>query len=74
MTSRTEDASAPPSLTRELHTAENDLAKERAQLREIADFIHDPAYDFAARRSLAKRLDLPGPGPAPTTASGTQAP
>ncbi|MEV6841093.1 hypothetical protein AB0N17_42575 [Streptomyces sp. NPDC051133] len=66
MTSRSEatDTTPLPQSTA-LRAAENDLQKLRGRLRTVADFIHDPAHDFAARHALALRLGLPVPTPAP---------
>ncbi|WP_189268699.1 hypothetical protein [Streptomyces fuscichromogenes] len=48
-----------------LRSAENDLQRLRGRLRTVAEFIHDPAIDFAARHALAQRLGLPMPTPTP---------
>jgi hypothetical protein len=44
---------------------ENDLQKLHGRPRTDAAFIHDPAIDFAARYTLAQRLDMPVTSPAP---------
>ncbi|MBP5888705.1 MULTISPECIES: hypothetical protein [Streptomyces] len=48
-----------------LRAAENDLQTLRGRLRTVAEFIHDPAHDFAARHALALSLGLPVPTPTP---------
>ncbi|MGP3950960.1 hypothetical protein [Streptomyces sp. 7N604] len=66
MTNSTEATDTTPlPQTSDLRSAENDLQKLRVRLRTVAEFIHDPAIDFAARHTLAQRLDLPVPTPAP---------
>lgn len=68
MTSRpeaTDNTPLPQSIA--LRSAENDLQRLRGRLRTVAEFIHDPAIDFAARHALAQRLGLPVPTPAPAT-------
>ncbi|MDR3083695.1 MAG: hypothetical protein LBV60_22730 [Streptomyces sp.] len=46
-----------------LATAEDDLATLRARIAIVTTFIHDPAWDDTARRTLARRLGLPEPTP-----------
>ncbi|MEV6131929.1 hypothetical protein AB0M05_34950 [Streptomyces violaceusniger] len=48
-------------LATDLHSAENELRKLRGRVREAVDFVHDPAYDLAARQALAQRMGLPEP-------------
>ncbi|MFI9772159.1 hypothetical protein ACIHJG_35650 [Streptomyces sp. NPDC052415] len=74
MTSRSEATGTTPlPQSIDLRTAENDLQKLRGRLRTVAEFIHDPAHDFAARHALAQRLDLPVPTPAPAARQTTEA-
>lgn len=47
----------------DLLTAENDLALLRARLAIVTTWIHDDAWDDTARRTLARRLQLPEPTP-----------
>ncbi|MDG9709701.1 hypothetical protein [Streptomyces sp. DH10] len=66
MTSCSEDTDTTPlPQSIDLRSVENDLQKLRGRLRTVAEFIHDPAHDFAARHALALRLGLPVPTPAP---------
>ncbi|MCQ8833769.1 hypothetical protein [Streptomyces malaysiensis] len=66
MTSRSEAAGTTPlPQSIALRSAENDLQRLRGRLRTVAEFIHDPAIDFAARHALAQRLGLPVPTSAP---------
>ncbi|QBJ94483.1 hypothetical protein D0Z67_29385 (plasmid) [Streptomyces seoulensis] len=46
-----------------LATAENDLAVLRSRIALTVAFIHDPTQDRDARTNLARRLQLPEPGP-----------
>ncbi|MER8160033.1 hypothetical protein [Streptomyces sp. NPDC094472] len=48
-------------LASDLHSAEDELRKVRGKLREAVDFVHDPAYDLAARQALARRMGVPEP-------------
>jgi hypothetical protein len=59
-------STAPSPLLQDLRSAEDELARLRGRIREVAAFIHDGAYDLAARRALAQRLDLPEPAPSTT--------
>ncbi|WP_128380337.1 hypothetical protein [Streptomyces cavernae] len=74
MTSRSE-ATDPTPLPHfiDLRSVENDLRTLRGRLRTVAEFIHDPAHDFAARHALAQRLGLPVPTPAPAARQTTEA-
>nr|WTB12147.1 hypothetical protein OG546_50220 [Streptomyces antimycoticus] len=51
----------PLRLATDLHSAEDELRKVRGKLREAVDFVHDPAYDLAARQALARRMGIPEP-------------
>ncbi|MFJ1560714.1 hypothetical protein [Streptomyces mirabilis] len=75
MTSQTTDAasSAPLPLAGALRSAETELAGLRGRIRTVAAFIHDEAYDLAARHALAQRLGLPTPSQAPAPANETGA-
>ncbi|MEU8480351.1 hypothetical protein [Streptomyces hygroscopicus] len=65
MTSRSEATDTTPlPQSIALRAAEDDLQMLRVRLRTVAEFIHDPAYDFGARHALAQRLGLPVPTPA----------
>ncbi|GHB03834.1 hypothetical protein GCM10010330_67700 [Streptomyces tendae] len=44
-----------------LHAAEDELAKLRRRVREVAAFLHDQAHDLPTRQALAQHLDLPVP-------------
>ncbi|MCC9708225.1 hypothetical protein E4N62_24975 [Streptomyces sp. MNU76] len=70
MTSQTTDvaSSAPLPLAGALRSAETELARLRGRIRTVAEFIHDEAYDLAARHALAQRLGLPAPSQAPAPA------
>ncbi|MEU9413221.1 hypothetical protein AB0E08_47080 [Streptomyces sp. NPDC048281] len=57
----------------DLRSAENDLQRLRGCLRTVAEFIHDPAVDFAARHVLAQRLGLPAPTPTPAARQAKEA-
>ncbi|WP_086797008.1 hypothetical protein [Streptomyces caniscabiei] len=66
MTSRSENTdNTPLPQSIDLRSVENDLQRLRGRLRTVAEFIHDPAIDFAARQALAQRLGLPVPTPVP---------
>ncbi|GHE34109.1 hypothetical protein [Streptomyces capitiformicae] len=66
MTGRSETTDTTPlPQSVDLRSIENDLQTLRGRLRTVAEFIHDPAHDFATRHALAQRLGLPVPTPAP---------
>lgn len=44
-----------------LTAAENELARLRALLAQVAAWIHNPAHDQTARAELARHLGLPEP-------------
>jgi Ni,Fe-hydrogenase III large subunit len=46
---------------RDLRSAEDELERLRTLLALTVGFIHDTAYDYAARAALAERLRLPAP-------------
>lgn len=71
------EAEQPPehrALARTLATAEDELALHRRRLQDIANWIHDPAYDETARIALARRLALPEPRTARPTCPGRSTP
>jgi hypothetical protein len=51
----------PAATAQALRAAEDELQHLRGLLAVAVAFIHDPAYDAYARRTLANRLGLPGP-------------
>lgn len=57
----TSSTGQPDALRHLLRTAESELEDLRGRLRMVAEFIHDPALDLAARHALAQRLRLPIP-------------
>lgn len=74
MTSRPEATdNTPLPQTIDLRSVENDLQKLRGRIRTVAEFIHDPSIDFAARYALAQRLKLPVPTPAAAARHTTEA-
>jgi hypothetical protein len=44
-----------------LKRTQQDLAEARMLIAAAARWIHDPAYDYTARRALAQALQLPAP-------------
>jgi hypothetical protein len=61
-------------LARTLATAEDEIARYRRMIQEAASWIHDPAYDEAARVALARRLALPEPRTAAAASVGRSGP
>ncbi|MFG3157173.1 hypothetical protein ACGF7W_34645 [Streptomyces sp. NPDC048219] len=59
-----------PDLAGDLANAEDELARLRGIVANTTAWIHDDAYDIAARRALAQRLKLPEPSPRTRSTDG----
>ncbi|WP_333745518.1 hypothetical protein [Streptomyces sp. IBSBF 2950] len=66
-----------PDLTRDLVSAENELARLRGIVAKTVGWIHNPVHDAAARCALAQLLGLPEPStrtvPAPRPNNAAEA-